>query len=486
MPLIPLPIGAGINLDTDDSTLHDGSSVAYYNCYIDRGNAIKTIPGCVEYADLGTGPGEEVFPYYSKQLDVMLAISSGRVWAKIGTGGTFTELTGAVLSAGAVPSFTEDGTDIFFAADGPINKYGATITQLGGNAPDRVTGLAYIGGYILAVGDNSTGAVAGDTYYSDDKINGYALWEVYNNESRPDGAQALVVAYEQVYNIGRASLEVTYIDGTVPFSVNKNASQHFGTPAAQSVAFDGESIYYISEVTNARKVVKLTGGGAPQILSFPIDLPIEQFESVSDARGFIMAFKGQNFYALDFPTANVEIDEQFFSSVTFAYHIQKQQWLIFAKWNADQGQWESYRGCSFVYAEPWGVQLIGGRDGKLYQLSSEHAVDYVNESVFTHRWRDDGRKKWSLPRTISLGVTGDYSRPRESRQNGRYIYRQHELCFSDLSDAGEQFRALVKSGHINHQADVHKVSNRYVYNVVRGKHEFTINTISEDVTLLRR
>ena len=66
------------------------------------------------------------------------------------------------------------------------------------------------------------------------------------------------------------------------------------------------------------------------------------------------------------------------------------------------------------------------------------------------------------------------------------MYRQHEIGFSDLSDAGAIFRALVKSGHINHQVDVTKVANFYRYNVKRGTGEFVINTISEDVTYLRR
>jgi hypothetical protein len=491
MPLKPLPIGAGSNLDIDGTTAHDGASIIWYNAYMDRGQAIHTFPGLTLAEDLGVSSDVEVFTHFNRGLGILLVIAGGRVWAKTSALGGLTELTGAVLESGYPPVFTDNGTDIFFAANGPINKYGATVTQIGGNAPDKVTGLAYIGGYIKAIGDDSAGSVDGDTFYSDDKDNGYALWEVYNNESSPDGVQALVVAFEQVYNIGDRSVEVAYVDGTVPFSVNKNAAQHFGTPAPHSVVFDGESIYYISQVTESRKIVKLTGGGSPTIISFPVDVPLEQFERVDDARGFLMAFKGQNFYVLDFPTANTVIDDQLHTSVTLAFHIQTQQWLVLAKWNGDDGQWQSYRGCSFAYSEPWGTQFVGGRDGKLYTLNiSAPDPDYTASPIFTHRWRSKGSRSggtnWTNGRNIPLGVTGDYTSAPDSLQCGDYRHRQHELSFYDLSDAGEIFRALIRSGWINHQVDIGKVANFYRYNVKRGSGEFIINTISEDVTYLRR
>jgi hypothetical protein len=487
MPFKPLSLGAGANLDIDDTSAGDGQGVNCVNFYLDRAGSFRTIPGLTVYADLGTG--EKVWSYDSPLFNVLVIVSGGMVWTQQESGGALTLMVGIELDASAKPTFTEDKNSIFFAANSAIHRLNPTantVTVLGPLTPQSVTSLAYIGGYLMAAGQTGGGgSVPGDTHYSDDVANDYATWEVYNNESKPDALQAMIVAYEQVYNIGVKSLEVAYIDGTVPFSVNKNAAQHFGTPSPGSVIFDGESIYYLSEVTSARKIIKIAGGGAPQIISFPVDVPLEEFDRVDDANGFIMAFRGQNFYCLDFPTANVTIDGQFWPSVTLAYHIQKSTWLIFAQWNAIQAQFMSYRGNSFCYAERWNLRLVGGRDGILYQLAENSTVDYTVEPVLQHKWRNDNGN-WGHPRNISLGLPGITNPPADQTQCGQYRSRQHRLSYTDLSDAGDVFRAEIKSGHITHGRDATKRSNFYRYSVKRGSNELVINGISEDFDYLRR
>jgi hypothetical protein len=479
MPIQPLPLGNGVTLDVDDTTVKDGSAVSFINGYLDRGGAFRAIPGCELYADTGEG-GAKTWAYYCVNHSRLFVVANGRIWQQTVLGAALEEITGALFDADAVPTFAEDGTNVFFAANSEIHKItGTTATDLGDGAPINVTSLVFIGGYLMAKGDDRLGAVSGDTHYSDDKDNGYATWEVYNNESRPDALQSLIVAYEQIYNIGTQTVEVSYIDGTVPFSVNKNASQQLGTPAPASCAFDGENIYYLSVVANGRKVVQLKGGGSPQIVSFPVDIPIETFERVDDAHGFIMAFNGQNGYAITFPSANAVVDEQYYESITLFYHLQTKQWIVLGQWDADNGVYEAYRGVSFTYAEPWGLRLIGGRDGKVYKLiSSEESAD---EPVFVHRWRDNGQKEWKPGRTIVLGSTGQYGDFPTSRQCGLYRGRQHEFIYSDLSDAGEIFRAALRTGHITWGA-VHRQKRAicYRYDVRRGKPGFVLNGVTEE------
>lgn len=484
--LKPLPIGAGSNLDLDATTAHDGVAVAYYNMWLDRGDGVHSFPGCELYDDTGTGQNTNTYEYYSKTFDTRLTVSDGRVWAQYAKDGQRVEITGGGLTAGVPPTFCEDSANIFVAADSKIYKItGVFMVELGGNSPDHVTSLLYHGGYILANGPE----IAGDTTFSDDKTNGYALWEVYNNESKPDRLQTLVLVESQfIYNIGPETVEVTYTGGNPqnPFELNRGRLSSFGTMAKYSPVYDGESLYYLSEVTQSRKVIKNVSG-SPTIISFPIDVPIEAFERVDDAQGFIMAFKGQNFYVLHFPTANATVNEQYWPEITLAYHIQKQVWLILAKWDALNSQWEAYRGGDFVYIEAWNLRLIGDRkSGKTYRLYDDATVDYDTEKIFQHRWRNDNKKEWSNYRTISLGKAGEYIRPGDQHQCGQYVNRQHELVYSDMTDAGEIHRCAIVSGNINHQADVTKRSNFYRYNVKRGTNEFIINTISEDVTPLKR
>lgn len=493
MPFAKLPIGVSSNLDIDDTSAGDGQAVSYVNCYRDRAKSVRTIPGLISYNDMGTGAA--VWSYVSPLFDVLVIVSGGRVWLQTENGGAITEV-GTVaplhieIDPDAKPTFTEDRSNIYFAANSVIHQLNPTtgaIWKLGQFTPQFVTSLAYIGGYLKAKGETGGGgSVPGDTHYSDDYANNYASWEVYNNESRPDALQSIVVAYEQVYNIGKDTLEVTYIDGTVPFSVNKNAAQHFGTPAPGSVVFDGESIYYLSVVTQSRKIIKLRGGGSPQIISFPIDVPLEDFERVDDANGYVMAFRGQNFYCIDFPTANCYIDGQLWPSITLAYHIQSESWLTFAQWDALQGVYRRYRGVSFSYFEKWNLRLVGGSDGVLYKMAENEVIDYEKEPVLLHYWRDDNKETWSGPRTVALGKPGDTKLPPDQWQCGQYRNRQHRLVFTDTTDAGETFRAEIKSGHITHGRDVTKRNTFYRYSVKRGSNDFVINEISEQFDYLRR
>jgi predicted DNA-binding protein (MmcQ/YjbR family) len=484
----PLPIGASSNLDGDATSAADGVAVAFYNLWFDRMNSIHTIPGLIEHDDTGEA-NSPVYNYFSKTFGTRVIVCNGKVWTQTAKDGALTEITDGTLSPNTPPCFCEDTASIFVAADSKIYKVSTTLVPLAGNSPDRVTSMIYHGGFILANGPE----IAGDVTYSDDKVNGYALWEVYNNESKPDKLQTLVLVDNQwIYNIGPETLEVTFF-GTNPdnpFGANPGRISSFGTIAKYSPCYDGQSLYYLTEIAQSRKIVQNVAG-AVQTISFPIDVPIEQFERVDDAQGFIMAFRGQNFYCLHFPTANTEINEQYFPEITLSYHIQKRAWIILSRWDSEDAQWKAYRGCSFCYIEAWNLQLVGGRDGKTYRMYSDKTIEYEGESFLTHRWRDDNKKEWSNPRHVSLGKAGDYKRPPDQTQCGIYLNRQHEFSYTDFTDAGEMFRACIVSGQINHQIDVTKRSNFYRYNVKRGvkgtnANEFIINTISEDVDALRR
>ena len=486
MPLKPLPIGSGSNLDIDATTAHDGVGVAYYNMWVDRGAGVHSMPGCELHDNTETGIGVSTYNYFSSQFETRIIVCNGRVWAQYSKDGQLQEITGGGLTAGVPPTFCEDGFNIFVAANSLIYKIdGLIMTALGGNSPTGVTSLLFHLGYMLANGPE----IGGDTVYSDDRTNNYATWEVYNNESKPDRLQTLLLVDAQfVYNIGPESCEVTMVGSnpTNPFEVNRGRWSSFGTLAKYSPVYDGEKVYYLSRVTDSRKVIENTSG-VPSIISFPIDVPIEQFERVDDAQGFIMAFKGQNFYVLHFPTANATVNEQFWPEMTLAWHIQKKQWIILAKWDAIEARWEAYRGGSFVFIEPWNLRLIGDRNtGKTYRLYDDTTVDYDTEKTFTIRWRSDNKKDWSNYRPISLGKAGEYKRPGDITQLGMYLNRQYEINYWDETDAGEIFRATIITGNINHQIDTHKISNYIRFNVKRGTNEFIINTISEDITPLRR
>lgn len=483
-----IPLGEGTNLSVDDTTSKDGMPVAYYNCYRDNADALRSIPGCELYLDLNTGGN--VYGWYSKLHSTLVLVAMGRIFLLANDGGTPVEISGSSLEIGTMPTFAEDKDSIFVAANSQVHKITDISLVIIGNSPTNVTSMLFTTGFLLCNG----GELAGDGNFSDDgpgnvgaRTGLYEDWEVYNNEALPDPLQALILFQNiYIYNFGTQGFEVSYVgnDPTNPFEVNKGRQSNLGLLAQKSVIYDGEAIYFLTEIAGARKVIKMPGGDTPQVISFGVDIPIENFERVDDAEAFTMAFRGQNFYVINFPSANTVIDEQYFEGVTLAWHVQKNCWRVFGKWNDQRSGYEMYRAASFFFVEAWGKKLIGGRDGKIYKLLDNTSGSYTTEAKFHHRWRDDNKKQWQLPRTTSLGYKGEFRRVPDQTRCGTYRNRQHELYFTNLSDAGEIFRMAVKSGQISYGTGKKKRSSLYRYDVKTGNGELIVNGVEEEVEAL--
>jgi len=413
-----------------------------------------------------------VYPYYSTLHDTLLIVADGKL-LKVTEDGISSVISGANFDVGVPASFTENKNYIWIAANSNIHQYDpftSTVTIKAGQSPVQVTSLGFISGFLIANGNDSTGApVPGDLWYSDDAA--FNVWEVFNNEASPDALQSIHVSYSEIYAIGRDSIEVSEVstDSDAAFTTSKSASQPFGTPAKYSVAFDQQSIYYLTVIGGSRRIARLIGGREPQIISFPVDAPIDDIDDVSGMRAFIMGYKGQSFYVSTFPRAEITIADMYFKSITLAFNIKAQEWYIWGKWQDQFEGYEAYPGVGFTYAEPWNKRYVGGNDGKLYTLSPstfKFGTDIIRMAirtgwrnwgkdvwkrsnlysydvkrgvgnsdvaapVFTHKWRNDGKLEWSSPRVISLGAIGVRDLPQKTRQCGRYYKRQDELVFTD-------------------------------------------------------
>jgi elongation factor P hydroxylase len=476
MPQIPLTFGQ-MDLESDQSSRKDNVLAHLCNGYR-VGQSIHMWPEAVEYCDLGTGA--DVFNWYSVLHSAHYAVSDGRLFRV--SGGVATEITGATLTVGAVPSFTEDGSYVYVAAASNIHRIdGDTATALEGQAPVNVHSIAYLSGFLLAQGDDSGGSSQpGDFWYSDiigeDGLPSYTEWSVENNASKPDALQAIVATPDgYLYAIGSESVDVSYISGSAdaPFAANKAASQPFGTPARHSIAWDSESIYLLTVIGGNRQIMRLVGGRTPEIIGFPVGVPVNEIENVTDARSFLMGFRGQTFYVITFPTANVSIDDSYQESLTLAFSTRSQEWYIVGDWNAQKGQFGVYRGNSFAYDRS--TRYIGGNDGKIYTLALEETR--IEEPVFAHKWRNNSNLEWSSGRVLSLGLIGQRRQPLKSRMCGRYYKRQDELVF-----ANGDTRMTIRTGWRSWGSNAEKISRMYVYDVKRGDTGVVFNGIEEDVS----
>lgn len=462
MPKIKITIGK-MDIEADATSKDDAVTAHLYNGYR-VGSAIKSIPGMSGWCDLGIGNISIDGSYYSILHNKYIVIAGGRGW-KVNPDGNKTEITGINIEPGIPVSFIEDKDAVYFAANSRIHKYegGDTATEMIGATPINVRSIAFISGFLVAAGFDATGPpIQGDVWYSDS--DGYTEWEVFNAEAVPDAVQSVFVTYSELYAIGRESVEVNYLSGdsSNPFAANKGASQPFGTPAPYSIAFDQQSIYYLTTIGGARRIAKLVGGRQPQIISFAVDIPIDQIQDVSNARAWMHSINGQSFYVITFPTANVIIEDMVHESLTLAFNIRAEEWYIWGGWFEQQGQYRRYPADTFLYVEPWGKRFVG-YNGKIYETTGSSFPDSVlrpairtgwrswgltsvqkvchkytydikrgesaTDIVMQHRWRNDGNLEWKLPRSISMGATGNRTVPKESYRCGMYYKRQDELIF---------------------------------------------------------
>jgi hypothetical protein len=478
VPRLPLVIGQ-IDQESDQSSTNDTVLAHLYNGYR-VGQAIHQWPDLAQHCDLGTGA--KVWTWYSATHGKHYAVS-GRKLFRIDNG-IPTEITGAAFPFDAPATFTEDRHRVFVAANSPIYQIiGNTAVYVGGQAPLNVTSLAFLSGFLVANGDDPAGGgLPGDFAYSDtqgeDGIPTYLEWSYENNASKPDALMGLVATTDDyLYCIGADSVDVNYISGNVdnPFAPNKAASQNVGCVAKHSIAYDSANIYFLSTIQGNRQIVRLVNGREPQIIGFPIGVPIQEIADVSTARGFTVGFRSQAFYVITFPAANVYIDGYFQRDLTLAFAVRAQEWYIVGEWNTDTAGYGAYRAVSFAYDSKTG--FVGGDDGKIYTFTPESRP---SDLTLYHRWRNDGELEWRTPRELALGTIGQRRVPMKSRCCGRYTKRQDEFVF-----ANGGMRMAVRTGWRDWGSMVEKISQEYSYDVKRGDEELVLNGIEENFEAVR-
>jgi hypothetical protein len=206
-----------------------------------------------------------------------------------------------------------------------------------------------------------------------------------------------------------------------------------------------------------------------------VGVPVNNAERVDDARAFLMGFRGQTFYIIHFPHANVNIDDTHHDELTLAFNIRAEEWSILGQWDTSSGLYDAYLGVSFAY--DGNTRYVGGNDGKIYTLTDE--IRDV-EPMLEHRWRNDGNLEWGNARQLSLGGIGQRRIPLRSSQCGRYYKRQDELTLN----SGD-VRMSIRTGWRSWASMKAKISHQYVYDVKRGDMGFVLNGIEEDVTVTR-
>jgi hypothetical protein len=186
-------------------------------------------------------------------------------------------------------------------------------------------------------------------------------------EYQPDNLVAVAQAKENVYLLGKKTIEIWYSTSEdFPFSPRQSIDT--GCLAAGSVVEFTRTVaeQEIGSVVFAG--TSRTGGGVQiyvltdyscQVISQDIDNILETYTTTSDLIGFVFREKGQTFYVLTSPTHND----------TFVYCFEAQEWC----------EWQDSNGDRFVatcYMRLNGKHIVGARNsGKLFELSFDTLAD---------------------------------------------------------------------------------------------------------------
>jgi hypothetical protein len=442
--------------NVDPSEYRDGMCPSVRDCYqVQKGDQhFRKRKGLTAFADTGTASATQ--GSYESFGGKIITVIGGIVY-DVSSTGTLTAYTGATLNSGTQCTFAEDFYNVFVAHGGylaQLDTAAKTVTLLGATSPHDVTHVSYAQGYLLCNGIGASSPMAGDTYYSDDQVNGYVTWEVFNNERLPDGCTSLLTGWDaEVYAFGPQSIEVSYNDGTTPWAVLQGAYVQYGTLAAYSPVIADNSIFWLAEIDGSRRIVRMVGR-APSIISTPYDRLINSFTTVSDAKAWLHQLDGFTFYVITFPS----------EGVTLAYKLDDGTWSEFGYWNTSTASYENYRGHNALYVRSLNKLLVGDREsGKVYEqggtsdngeiiryeLTSGQNENgtfarkkegyllfrvkkgYAEGGSFGYRVRDNNGP-WKNEKTVSLGSLGSTNPYVKVLSGGVFRSRQYQIIHSDI------------------------------------------------------
>lgn len=351
----------------------DGASGPLINGYFDQDGSLIKWPGISTFVDFND-IGHPIQGIYESQKTGNVYVVYSNLLRKIASDGTATTITGTGLNySGVRASFDEDGSQIFVCNNSRINKVneGAGTASLisGGTAPDNVTHLFWLQGFLSANGLQS-GGIAGDTNFSDDSAGGYALWELFNNETNPDGNLALFKNRDESVAFGAYSVEPSYLDGVTPWSVIQGAQAHWGVRAPYSVVLIADNFMFLTVQENWVRFVRFQHR-EPVDISRPYESVFGYFTDPANAIATGITWNGAPFYVVRFP-----IDSR-----TFIYNIRRNEWTEWLTWDGihyDHG----FPMGAYAFIRGWNKHLIGdSRNATLYELDG--SLTQINSTIRT-------------------------------------------------------------------------------------------------------
>lgn len=274
----------------------------------------------------------------------------------------------------------------------------------------------------------------------------------------PDEIVAVFEDHSEVIIFGDKTIVPWFNSADIdfPFSQNTAGVVERGLFARFSVVKEDNTLFFLGDDLivyrfQGYQPVRVSDDGIESQLS---DLRLKGFSSdLKNAYGFSYSEHGHKFYQLTVP-----------NQLTAVFNIATSEWHTLKHWD-----YKTHHAACYVNA--YGKHLIGGLDGKIYELSRSHYSDEdkplkrlrrsnvysiadrrVNwkliklifdfgsskvlegqgsEPVVVLRWSDDSGRSYGNERFLSLGVTADYKAKAIKRDCGSSRARVIEFYVTD-------------------------------------------------------
>jgi hypothetical protein len=325
---------------------------------------LNRAPGLRRLAEIGDGPIRGLW-----SLREYAYVVSGVQVFKINSRYEPT-LLGEVSGFGPV-SISDNGTQIFFACNGPGFIYNtstdvfAQITDP--DFPGAVT-VGYINGYFVFNEPDS------QRVWTTELLDGTSIepLDFASAEGSPDGLVSLIVDHNEVWMFGTNTVEVWYDAALEAFPLQRiqGAFNEIGCVAPYSVAKMDNGLFWLGGDARGRGMVyRANGYSGQRISTHAVEWQIQQYGNLSDAVAYTYQQDGHSFYVLNFPNANA----------TWVYDVATQVWHERAAWENDR--FKRHRANSQMV---FNNEIIVG--------------DYANNKIYAFDldvYEDDGRpQKW--------------------------------------------------------------------------------------------
>lgn len=421
------------------------------NCFV-----VESMRGRNQVALAGS-PGTAVFSNTSGQMRGCVEFQS-KSYFVVGTELLYVAADGTTTSLGTIPgggmvAMAADRTAVI-VVNGTATGYfynGTTLTAVA--MPYAASTVALLDGYALFAGEDDIFFIS-----AVNDVDSFDALDFAKAIKSPDNIVAIAEDHGEVFMIGGKVTEPWQNYGDVDFPFSRNTAGIFerGTCARNSVAKDDNTLFFLGD---DYIVYRLNGYTPVRISDDSTDAMIAKvFRNggagvLTDAFAFIYTDHGHKFYQLTVP-----------DHFTAVYDIATGQWHT-------RKHFDFNTHLAVCYVQCYGKHLIGGIDGKIYEMSRNYYSDgdrplkrVRRSQVFSLedrllRWKEirlifefgttplitgqgsdpqvamrfskDSGITWGNETLLSLGVMGDYMAKAIKRHCGSARSRMVEISVTD-------------------------------------------------------